>query len=174
MPIRSTLLVAAILALPACGSSGDTSTSAAPATFDVTNACAILPKEKVETATGRRLTGATLGEVVKATENTAGFSTCEYRFAGGGTLSFFARQSPFEDNTPEAIERTKQGILANMPVTLSNVDGLGTAAFRTEPMDQLHVFFGGNRYIIFSAPNAPKTSRPIMEIQEQLARGLIG
>ncbi|MDG2535603.1 hypothetical protein P6144_18220 [Sphingomonas sp. HITSZ_GF] len=149
------------------------STAAAASDFDATNACAILPADKVTAVTGLKVDSANLGTVVEPGEGTAGFSTCNYSFAGGGTLAFFARQSPVDDNTPEAIARTRKELTDNMGATIVDVPGLGTAAFSAEQMHQLHVFFAGNRYIYFMSP-APPAGKPIGEAELALAKAVIG
>ncbi len=141
--------------------------------FDATNACAILPKEKVAEIAGTKVESATLGTVVQPGEGTAGFSTCNYSFAGGGTLAFFARQSPIDDNTPEAVARTKKELADAMGAKIVDVPGLGTAAFSTEQMHQLHVFFAGNRYLYFMSPTPP-AGKPIAEVELALAKAVIG
>lgn len=148
-------------------------TSTTASSFNATDACALLPKEKVAAITGAKVESATLSRVTPGTAETASFSNCTYSFAGGGTLDFFARQSPVNDNTPEAIQRTKQGLIENMGAKLTDVPGLGTAAFSDDQMHQLHVFIGGNRYIYFMSP-APPAGKPIGEAELALARAVIG
>jgi len=176
--LTATLMLAGCGATPA-GKEGNT---AAPTVmllndkvpaFDATDACALLPKEKVAAITGTKVDSATLSRVTPGTAETASFSNCTYSFAGGGTLDFFARQSPVDDNTPEAIQRTKQGLIENMGAKLTDVPGLGAAAFSAEQMHQLHVFIGGNRYIYFMSP-APPAGKPIGEAERALARAVIG
>ncbi|MEP9358202.1 hypothetical protein [Sphingomonas sp. KR3-1] len=175
---RSVIMGAALL-LAGCGGApagGNGSTATAPgatgaiaSAFDAANACAILPKEKVAQVTGLAVTDAALSRVNPATAGTASFSQCTYSLAGGGSIDFFARQSPIDDNTPDAIQRTRQSVGAN-PV---DVPGLGTAAFSVEAMHQLHVFIGGDKYIYFMSMHPP-AGKPIGAVEQALARAVIG
>jgi hypothetical protein len=173
-------MLTTILMLAGCGGapsgSGNGAAPAAPATatsgFDAANACAVLPKDKVAEVAGLKVDTAALGPTVKQGETTAGFSTCNYSFAGGGTLTFFARQSPVDDNTPEAIARTKSTI-ADGGAKVIDVPDLGAAAFSAEQMHQLHVFIGANRYIYFMSMSPP-AGKPIGEIELALARAVTG
>jgi len=169
-----TLLLASCGGVPASGGGNATATTAAATTaatgsFIADNACAILPKEKVASITGLQVTDAALSRVTPATADTAGFSQCSYSFTGGGSLDFFARQSPVDDNTPEAIQRTRDN-MGGKPV---DVPGLGTAAFSIEQMHQLHVFLGGNRYFYFMSMNPP-AGKPVAELELALARAVAG
>lgn len=150
-----------------------TPASAAASSFNPADACATLPKEKVAAIVGTPVTSAALSRVTPATADTAGYSNCTYGFAGGATLDFFARQSPIDDDTPEAIQRTKQAMIENMGAKPVDVPGLGTAAFSIAQMHQLHVFIGGNRYIYFMSP-APPAGKPIAEAELALAKAVIG
>lgn len=169
------MFAAATLTLSACGGAPSTSgnstapTKAAAAGFNATDACALLPKEKVGAITGLKVDSATLSRVTPGTAETAGFSQCSYGFAGGGSVEFFARQSPVDDNTPEAIQQTRQ----NVGPDPRDVPGLGTAAFSVETMHQLHVFFAGNRYIYFMSMRAP-AGKPVADIELALARAVVG
>lgn len=171
--------VTAMLALAGCGGGGGgnatSEVKAAPGAASAggsgyvgTDACATLPKEKVAAVAGVAVTGAELRAVTEPTATTAGFSTCSYSFADGGTLDFFTRQAPTEDNTPDAIQQSRQSLIDNMGAKVTDVPGLGTAAFEADKMQQLHVFFGGNRYFFFMTPKPPK-ARPIAEVERALA-----
>jgi hypothetical protein len=172
---------ATTLMLAGCGGAPSSSgnKTATPATvttssgFNATDACATLPKEKVAAVTGLTVESATLSAVVEPREGTAGFSTCTYNFADRGSVAFFARQSPTDDNTPEAVARSKQELVTAMDLKIVDVPGLGTAAFSSEQMHQLHVFFDGNKYIYFMTPTPP-TGKPIGEIEMALAKAVIG
>jgi hypothetical protein len=175
MSLTATLLLAGCGGAPAAKQDDKPKAAAAAPTsaFDATNACAILPKEKVAEIAGASVERATLGTVVQPGEGTAGFSTCNYSFAGGGTLAFFARQSPVDDNTPDAVARTKRELADTMGAVIVEVPDLGTTAFSTEQMHQLHVFFAGNRYIYFMSPTPP-AGKPIGEVERALSRAVIG
>lgn len=149
------------------------STTTAAGSFHAEDACATLPKEKVAQVTGLQVTGAELSRVTPAAQGTASFSQCTYSFAGGASLDFFARQSPIDDNTPDAIQRTKQAQTEMMGGKIVDVPGLGTAAFTVDKMHQLHVFIGGSRYIYFMSATPP-AGKPIEEVELALARAVAG
>jgi hypothetical protein len=174
------MLTGSALLLASCNGqqpgNGTTASPAAASTtagFNAADACATLPKEKVAALTGLQVSEATLSRVTPATSDSAAFSQCSYSFAGGGTLDFFARQSPIDDNTPEAIQRTRQGMTDNMGAKTSDVAGLGEAAFAVDQMHQLHIFFAGNRYIYFMTASPP-AGKPVLELEKALARAVIG
>lgn len=181
--MRKLLIVTSAALLSACGGqpaapgneaapAGEAAPAAASG-FNAEDACALLPKEKVAEIAGVQVDDAALSRVTQGTAETAGFSQCTYNFAGGGTIDFFARRSPVDDNSPEAIQRTKQGLVENIGAKVSDIPGLGIAAFSAEPMSQLHVFFGGSRYIYFMSMTPPK-GKPVLEVEEALAKAVIG
>jgi len=147
--------------------------AASPSAFNAADACAILPRERVAAITGLQVSAAALSRVSPATGTTAGFSTCTYSFAGGGSLDLFARQSPVDDNSTAAIQQTKQAMIDTMGAKPVDVPNLGAAAFSVEQMHQLHVFIGGNRYIYFMSMSPP-AGKPIAEIELALARAVAG
>ncbi|MBO9714866.1 hypothetical protein [Sphingomonas sp.] len=176
------LLAAGGLLLSGCasepGASGANGTAAnaaaeAESGFKAEDACAMLPKEKVAEVVGLKVTSAKLDRVTKLTQDSAGFSTCTYEFAGGGSLDFFARQSPVNDNTLTAIENTKQGLVANMGAKITELPDLGNGSFSAEPGAQLHVFRGGNRYFYFMSI-IPPAGKPMLELEKQLADAVPG
>jgi hypothetical protein len=174
-------MLATTLMLASCGGAPAGNTTAPTVTlrsdkrpaFNAEDACALLPREQVAKVTGLKVESATLSRVTPATADTAGFSNCTYAFTGGGSLDFFARQSPVDDNTPEAIQRTKQGLIDNLGAKPVDVPNLGTAAFSVAQMHQLHVFIGTNRYIYFMSP-APPAGKPIGELETALAKAVTG
>lgn len=178
--LKHLIAAGAGLALASCGSGAPTGNAAAPAEtqaasggFNALDACATLPREKVAEIAGAKVESATLSRVTPGTAGTAAFSQCSYAFAGGATLDFFARQSPVDDNTPDAIQRTKQGMIDNLGAKPVDIAGLGTAAFSVEQMHQLHVFWNGNRYLYFMSMNPP-AGRPVAEVERALAKAVTG
>lgn len=179
--LKQLLAAGTALLLAGCGGgtpAGDDNAGApaeakAAGSFSALDACATLPKEKVAEIAGVKVESATLSRATPGTDATAAFSQCGYAFADGATLDFFARQSPIDDNTPEAIQRTRQGMIDNLGATPVDVPGLGTAAFRIEQMHQLHVFWNGNRYIYFMSMRPP-AGKPIAEIEQALAKAVTG
>jgi len=166
---HATIFIAsAVLMLTGCGVPGndvpgnDNSTSAAApaAGWSATDACALLPKDKVASAFGATVSETQLSMVTPGTAETAAFSQCTYSFDAGAMVTFFARQSPVPDNTAEAIARTKQGLIDNLGATIEPVTGLGKDAFWTDNMNQLHVFAGEDRYFFFTSSKPPAGSKP--------------
>lgn len=161
-------------ALSACGAgvSKREGASTAPAGFNATDACAILSKEKVAAITGLQVDKSTLSAATQPTASTPGFSACTYSFVAGGTLGFYARRSP-EPDTPETIAQTRKAVTDGMGAKTADVAGIGTSAFSARPMDQLHVFFGGDKYIYFVTDRAP-INKPVMDVERALAVTVIG
>ncbi len=173
-----TLIVPA-LALAGCGSGTSSDGTGAAATgvssatgFDATDACKILPREKVAAITGLAVEKSTLSAVNQPTATSPGFSACTYSFAAGGTLGFFARRSP-EADTPETIAQTRKAVIDGMGAKTADVAGIGTMAFSARPMDQLHIFFGGDKYIYFMIDRAP-IAKPVPLVERALAHAVIG
>lgn len=171
---------AAMFVLSACGGGAPkadgpaaSATTTASSNFNALDACATLPKEKVATITGRAIASAKLSAVTPATDSTPGFSTCTYVFAGGGTIGFYARQTPGDGNTPDLIAMTRKALVDGMGAKVSDTTGLGTTAFTAQPMDQLHVFFGSDKYIYFMANDVP-AGKPILDAERELAAAVIG
>jgi len=165
-------------ALSACGSETSGAAGATAASggagprFEATNACAILSEEKVAAATGLKVAGSTLSSVTQPTATLPGFSACTYRFAQGGTLGFYARRSPAPD-TPETIAQIRKAVIDGMGAKTADVTGLGTSAFSAQPMEQLHVFFGEDKYVYFMIDRAP-LSKPALDAERALAASVIG
>jgi hypothetical protein len=169
------IITASAFALSACGggATGGTKATASNDSFNPTDACAILPKEKVAAAVGMPVTSANLSAVTQPTEAMAGFSTCTYTFSDGTMLGFFTRKSPEYDGTPEGMARTRKAVTDGMGTQTADVAGLGTSAFSAEMMHQLHVFFGGDKYIYFMADKLPG-GKPILDAEKTLAKAVIG
>ncbi len=167
------VITASLFALSACGGAPEKGAPVAGASsFKATDACAILSKEKVAAATGLKVEEAKLSSVTPATASTPGFSACTYVFAEGGTLGFYARQSP-EADTSETVAQTRKALTEGMGAKIADVAGIGTSAFSAQPMDQFHVFFGGDKYIYFMIDRAPIT-KPFLEVERTLANAVIG
>ncbi len=172
-------LVASGLVLTGCGSgaprdgTGAAATGVSSATgFDATDACKILPREKVGAITGLKVEKSTLSSVNQPTATSPAFSACTYSFAAGGTLGFFARRSP-ESDTPETVAQTRKALIDGMGAKTADVAGIGTTAFSARPMDQLHVFFGDDKYIYFMIDRAP-IAKPVPLVERALAHAVIG
>lgn len=162
--MRTCLFTALPLALVACGPAapgGNDIAASGPTTvpqdgafvagWDVRDACKILPKEQV---------GRVLGAFVEHTENQvgseladgrAGFSTCYYVLPEDKRVALLARMSPEDDNTPEAMKRTRDEA-AEALGGAEDVPDLGKSAFWLPKMRQLNVFVGGNRYMNLTLP----------------------
>jgi len=166
----ATLMLSA-LALAACGS-GTPGHAGSATAFDAADACKLLPKEKVAAITGLAVEKSTLSAATQPTATSPGFSACTYSFVAGGTLGFFARRSP-EADTPETIAQTRKAVIDGMGAKTADVTGIGTSAFSAQPMDQLHVFFGGDKYIYFMTDRAP-IAKPIPAVERALAQAVIG
>lgn len=167
------------ITLSGCGSGGKEATDEArtenqksASGFDALDACATLPKARVASISGLKIESAKLSAVTPPTGSAPGFSTCTYSVAGGGTIGFYARQTP-GGNTPELVALTRKALIDGMGATVSDISGIGTTAFTGQPMDQLHVFFGGDKYIYFMS-NGVKTGKPMLDVERVLAAEVIG
>lgn len=162
-------MVAAVLAvgLAGCGGSGDgnggaagnTSSAAAAAAaggWDATQACSMLDVGKLSALTGASFETATLKPMSPMTDATAATSMCQYAGAGGAMAMLLTREAPYDDATPEALEkaRTANGLMEPAEAVL----GLGKAAFwRAAPMAKtLQVFYDERRSVVvtLSGPEA--------------------
>lgn len=170
--------VALATGLAACsgGDSGKAPAATAAGTsasaWNAEDACAILPKDKVATIAKAPVTSATLDRVTKGTSATAGFSQCTYEFNGGASITFFARESPTDDNTDAAMQTVYDAIAGISGAKVEDVPGLGKRAFQTDTMHQLHVFAGERRYIYFTSFKPP-AGVPPRELMQALAKTAI-
>lgn len=116
--------------------------------WDATQACAMLDVGKLSGLTGVTFTTAKFTPITSMSEATAATSRCEYSGAGGAMVTLLAREAPFDDATPEAIEmaRTANGMME----PAEDVPGLGKAAlWRAAPMGKtLQVFFDERRSVV--------------------------
>lgn len=155
------MIAAAVLAtgLAGCGGGGDDGaasgsggggSAAAPAasSWDATKACDMLDVGKLSGITGQSFETSKIANTTPMTEATAATSLCEYSGAGGATAVLLTREAPFDDATPEAIEkaRTADGMMD----PAEDVPGLGKAAlWRAAPMAKtLQVFFDERRSVV--------------------------
>jgi hypothetical protein len=117
-----------------------------PAPAKRLDACEVLPKGEVETVIGEAVKSADLSRVTEGTESTAAFSQCTYKTASGRTIEFFARRSPVPDNTPDAIQKSRETMKGFGK--LEDISGVGKNAFWVGgSINQLHVFEGENIYL---------------------------
>jgi hypothetical protein len=115
------------------------------------DACEVLPKADVEKVIGEMVKSANLSRVTEGTEATAAFSQCTYTTDSGNSVEFFARRSPINDNTPEAIQKAKDTMKDFAKKGLEDLTGLGKTAYWVgSPINQLHVFAGENIYVYFT------------------------
>jgi hypothetical protein len=113
------------------------------------DACEVLPKTEVEKIIGDGIKSANLSRVTEGTQATAAFSQCTYTANGGQIVEFFARRSPINDNTTEAIQKSRDTMKGFGK--LEDVSGIGKTAFWIgSSMNQLHVFEGENIYLYFT------------------------
>lgn len=118
-----------------------------PPTSNKLDACALLPKEVVETVLGQSAQSAQVVRATEGTANTAAFSECRYQLDARQMITFSARRSPVADNTPEAIKQVRDTMKEVSGKEAIDVAGLGDTAFWTGGTKQLHVFKGGNIYL---------------------------
>jgi len=117
-----------------------------PAQAKRLDACETLAKGEVERVIGETVKSADLSRVTEGTDSTAAFSQCTYKTASGRTIEFFARRSPVPDNTPDAIQKSRETMKGFSK--LEDVSGVGKTAFWVGgPINQLHVFEGENIYL---------------------------
>ncbi|MFM7376721.1 MAG: hypothetical protein ACKO1O_01095 [Erythrobacter sp.] len=131
------------------GAEADAATSAPSASgWDATQACAMLDVGKLSGLTGMAFETAKLTPMSAMTDNTAATSMCEYSGAGGAMAALLTREAPYDDATPEEIEKSRTGDGSMEPA--EDVPGLGKAAlWRAAPMAKtLQVFFDERRSVV--------------------------
>lgn len=158
----------AALALPllaaACGHGGGAGSS-----WNATDACKLLPKDKVAAIVGKPVASAELGAVnVSDGANTASVSTCSYAFASGQRLTFMARWSPVDMGDAEVA--ATRSTLSSMGAA-TDVPGLGRAAFRNKM--QLVVIPDQRRYVSFTSL-APPDGVDLPAAEVAMAKAVIG
>lgn len=152
-------IAAAVLAAGLAGCGGGESdgsgargagNDAAPAAggWDAMQPCAMLDAGKLSALTGASFETATLKPMSPMSDATAATAMCEYAGAGGAMAMLLTREAPYDDATPEALEkaRTANGLMEPAEA----VPGLGKAAFwRTAPMAKtLQVFYDERRSVV--------------------------
>lgn len=173
-------MIAAMLAtgLAGCGGGGDDGaargsggSTAAPAAsgWDATKACDMLDVAKLSGITGQSFESSRIANMTPMTEATAATSLCEYSGAGGATAVLLTREAPFDDATPEAIEkaRTADGMMD----PAEDVPGLGKAAlWRAAPMAKtLQVFFDGRRSVVVTLVGKDASLEQAMAVARAVA-----
>lgn len=152
-------MAAALLAagLAGCGSGGgddsaarNAGDAAAPAAsgWDAMQPCAMLDVSKLSALTGGSFETAALKPMSPMTDSTAATAMCQYAGAGGEMAMLLTREAPYDDATPEALEkaRTANGMMEPAEA----VPGLGKAAFwRTALIGKtLQVFYDERRSVV--------------------------
>lgn len=161
--MRHVIAVVGLVGLAACSQPAATQSeqaaagnSAAPKVvasgqWNAEDACALLDKATVGAALGTKIVKVELGPTAKMTDQSAGMSTCFYDLEDGQRLAFLARQSPMADNTPAAMKKARDEVVAMLgPVT--EVTGVGKSAFWIPSLRQLVVFLGEDRYFNVTMP----------------------
>jgi hypothetical protein len=155
---------AALLALAACGGSGEQADKgseveaeapagitnarvAPPSDFNVADACTILSRDTVGSALGSQVTETAVDSATAATDATAGFSNCTYTLADGRAPQFFARWDPTGSSNGE---ETIKGIAEFAPQPPVEVPGLKNRAWWVGGLNQLHIFPDRQRYVFFT------------------------
>jgi hypothetical protein len=146
------MMVAALAAgLAGCGGDEGGTGGTAPAAasgWDATQACAMLDVGKLSALTGKAFETAKLTPMASMSENTAATSMCEYAGPGGAMAVLLTREAPYDDATPEEIEKSRTGDGSMAPA--EDVPGLGKAAlWRAAPMAKtLQVFYDERRSVV--------------------------
>lgn len=150
--MKRMMIIAALAAgVAGCGV-GDSAEggASAPAAsgWDATQACAMLDVGKLSGLTGMAFETAKLTPMSPMTDNTAATAMCEYSGAGGAMAVLLTREAPYDDATPEEIEKSRTGDGAMEPA--EDVPGLGKAAlWRAAPMAKtLQVFYDERRSVV--------------------------
>ena len=147
------MMIMAALAAGVAGCGGEDSAAGAASAptasgWDATQACAMLDVGKLSGLTGMAFETANLTPMSPMTENTAATSMCQYSGAGGAMATVLTREAPYDDATPEEIEKSRTGDGAMEPA--EDVPGLGKAAlWRAAPMAKtLQVFYDERRSVV--------------------------
>jgi hypothetical protein len=147
-------MILAALAAGVAGCGGDEAgadaSASAPAAsgWDATQACAMLDVGKLSGLTDLVFETATLTPMSPMTDSTAATSMCQYSGSGGAMATVLTREAPYDDATPEAIEKSRTANGSMEPA--EDVPGLGKAAlWRAAPMAKtLQVFFDERRSVV--------------------------
>jgi hypothetical protein len=148
---RMMIMAALAAGLAGCGGDDGGAGGSAPAAasgWDATQACAMLDVGKLSALTGMAFETAKLTPMSPMTDNTAATSMCEYSGAGGAMANVLTREAPYDDATPEAIEKSRTADGSMEPA--EDVPGLGKAAlWRAAPMAKtLQVFYDERRSVV--------------------------
>lgn len=153
--MRALVMTLAALALSGCGDAGGAAgkdQAGTASAWPATDACKALGSERAARIMGSALTGSELSGVVQMAPNMAAMSMCQFQFANGETLNLLLRESPYDDATPDEIERART-MDGTMPPA-RDIAGLGKLAMWTDRPAQLQVFVDERRRIIVTlAPN---------------------
>lgn len=148
---RMMIMAALAAGVAGCGvdDSAESGTSAPTASgWDATQACAMLDVGKLSGLTGMAFETAKLTPMSPMTDNTAATSMCQYSGAGGAMATVLTREAPYDDATPEEIEKSRTADGSMEPA--EDVPGLGKAAlWRAAPMAKtLQVFYDERRSVV--------------------------
>jgi hypothetical protein len=183
MHSKSTIaMLAAALTLSACGGTAPEGDSAAPSTtaeakkssgdWNATDACAMVDKAAMATFLGTAIESTSLGLVNQSDGTTAAGSECTYLLAEGGRAQLLLRQSPINDNTPEAIAMARSGTQQTIDAfgggKIEDIPGLGKAAFWVGKIDALNVFIGEDRFAIITLPASDAAKDQAIAIAKRL------
>lgn len=139
--------------------------------WDATDACKVVDSATMSAAAGKTVSDTVLAMVNEAGQTTAATSECTYDFEGGGQAKVLLRWSPIDDNTVEAIKlarSTSQQTMEAFGGTVSDVPGLGKAAFYSDMAQTLNVFIGEDRFAIITLPDEPGVKERTIALAKKL------
>jgi hypothetical protein len=115
------------------------------------DACALVAKADVEAVLGASVKAPAHGTEVEGDAQTATISECRYApgsEASAKSATVFVRRSPVGDNTPAAIASVRDTVKEMAGADPQTIPGIGDTAFWGGQRAGLHVFKGGNWYLI--------------------------
>lgn len=179
-------ILASFLMLAACSgqpSSGNTAANgasasggtAAPATgpsLNLTDACAVLPGERMAQAIGLPLVKAELRDVMTDSGNGMSSSRCVYDF-GDGLASLSLDRFPNGSDMAAIFSGTRSLVSENGSKTVEDVPSLGERAFWVPGSNNLYIMLSDSRQMVLTTTRLPATVNS-KDVLISLARSILG
>lgn len=124
-------------------------TTAATASLNLTDACAVLPGDRVAQTLGLPLNKADLRDVMTDSGNGMSSSRCVYDFPDG-LASLNLERFPNGSDMASIFSGTRSLLARNGSVAIEDVPGLGERAFWVAEDNNLYIMLDDNRQIVLA------------------------
>ena len=152
--------------------SGGTTAPASGPSLNLTDACAVLPGDRMAQEIGLPLREADLRNVMTDSGNGMSSSRCVYDF-GDGLASLNLERFPDGSDMAAIFSGTRSLVSKNGAEPVEDVPGLGESAFWEARSNTLYIMLSDNRQMVLTTTRLPATVNS-KEALTSVARSILG